>query len=102
MATAARTVYSHITKAQKCVVAPPASTTRAFVIDVVRAKNEGYSPEQLRDFFAVKLTLAQVYSALAYADENYAEIEADSAEQARIGIEGERARSEHLKRHSGR
>jgi uncharacterized protein (DUF433 family) len=75
--------------------------TRIRVTDVVQAKNEGQSPEQIRDLFAVKLTLAQIYSALAYADENRAEIEADFAKQARAGIDGERARSDFLKRHSG-
>ncbi len=102
MATAAKTVYSHITKDPKvCGGSACIDNTRIRVIDVVQAKNEGHSPEQIRDLFAVKLTLAQVYSALAYADENRAEIEADFAEHERVGIEGERARNEYLKRHSG-
>lgn len=102
MATAAKTVYSHITKDPKvCGGCACIDNTRIRVIDVVQAKNEGHSPEQIRDLFAVKLTLAQVYSALAYADENRAEIEADFAEHERVGIEGERARDGYLKRHSG-
>ncbi len=103
MATAAKTVYSHITKDPKvCGGSACIDDTRIRVIDVVGAKNQGQSPEQIRDLFAVRLTLAQVYSALAYADENPAEIAADFAQQARTGAEGERARDEQLKRQSGR
>lgn len=102
MATAAKTVYSHITKDPKvCGGSACIDDTRIRVIDIVQAKNEGQSPEQIRELFAVELTMAQVYSALAYADEHRAEIEADFAEHERTGIEGERARDEYLKRHSG-
>jgi uncharacterized protein (DUF433 family) len=102
MATAPKTAYAHITKDPRvCGGSACIDNTRIRVMDVVVAKNEGQSPEQIRDLFAVKLTLAQVYSALAYADENREEIEADFAEHERGWIEGERARDEYLKRHSG-
>jgi uncharacterized protein (DUF433 family) len=98
MATAAQTVFSHITKdPQVCGGAACIDATRIRVIDVVQAHSEGKSPEQIRDLFAVKLSLAQVYSALAYADENREEIDAQYAEQARAFDEGVRARDEHLK-----
>jgi len=101
MATEPKTAYAHITKDPKvCGGTACIDNTRIRVMDVVLAKNEGQSPEQIRDLFALKLTLAQIYSALAYADENRAEIEADFAEHRRVGIEGEHARDEYLKRHS--
>ena len=82
MATAAKTVYSHITKAPNvCGGSACIDDTRIRVIDVVQAKSEGHSPEQIRDLFAVKLTLAQVYSALAYADER-ASVHASSTSSA--------------------
>ena len=56
--------------------------TRIRVIDVVQAHSGGYPPDQIRPLFAVTLTLAQVYSALAYADEHPEEIAADFASEA--------------------
>jgi uncharacterized protein (DUF433 family) len=101
MATAARTVYAHITKdPDVCGGSACIDQTRIRVIDVVQAQSEGYTPEQIRDLFAVKLTLAQVYSALAYADENRQEIEAEYAEHERTFDEGVRARDEYLKSRS--
>lgn len=101
MATAARTVFSHITKDPGvCGGAACIDNTRIRVIDVVQAQSEGYTPQQIQDLFAVKLTLAQVYSALAYADENRQEIEAQYAEHARGFAEGVRARDDHLKNRS--
>jgi hypothetical protein len=64
------------------------------------AQSEGYAPERIRDLFAVNLTLAQVYSALAYADENQEEIEAEYAEHERAFDEGVRFRDEHLEARS--
>ena len=97
MATAARTVYAHITKdPDVCGGSACIDHTRIRVIDVVQAQREGYTPEQIRDLFAVKLTLAQVYSALAYADESRQEIEAEYAAHERTFSEGVRARDEYL------
>lgn len=98
MATPAETTYAHITKDPKirggkaCI-----DRTRIAVMDIVQAQSEGKTPQQLQDLFAVKLSLAQVYSALAYADENREEIEAQYAEQERAFAEGLHARDEYLK-----
>jgi len=102
MATAAKTVYSHITKDPKvCGGKACIDNTRIRVIDIVELQREGLRPEDMRNAFAIPLTLAQVYSALAYADENPQEIEADFAEGAEVEAQIERDRVEHLKRRSG-
>jgi uncharacterized protein (DUF433 family) len=101
MATAAKTVYSHITKdPEVCGGSACIDSTRIRVIDVVQAQSEGYTPERIQDLFAVKLTLAQVYSALAYADENQEEIGTEYAEHERAFDEGVRSRDEYLKHRS--
>ncbi len=98
MATAAKTVYAHIIKDPKvCGGSACLDSTRIRVIDVVQAQSEGYTPVQIQGLFAVKLTLAQVYSALAYADENHEEIKAEYAEHERTFNAGARARDEYLK-----
>jgi uncharacterized protein (DUF433 family) len=98
MATAARTVYAHITKDPGvCGGSACIDHTRIRVIDIVQAQSEGHLPGQLQELFAVKLTLAQVYSALAYADENQEEIEAEYREHDRAFAEGERSREAYLK-----
>jgi len=97
MATAAKTVYSHITKdPEVCGGSACIDSTRIRVIDVVQAQSEGYTPERIQDLFALSLTLAQVYSALAYADENQEEIEAEYTEHERAFDEGVRFRDEYL------
>jgi uncharacterized protein (DUF433 family) len=102
MATAAKTVFSHITKDPRvCGGAACIDATRIRVLDVVQAQNEGYTPQLIQELFAVKLTLAQVYSALAYADENRQELEAQYAEHERALADGERAREAYLKERSG-
>ncbi len=56
------------------------------VLDVVRLQCYGNrSPERIAESF--KLTLAQVYSALAYYHEHKAEIDTDIREDIRIGEE---------------
>ena len=98
MVTVAKTVFAHITKDPKvCGGAACIDNTRVRVIDVVQAHSEGHTPQQIQDLFAVKLTLAQVYSALAYADENREEIEAEYAEHEQAFNDGVRARDEYLK-----
>ena len=90
--------YSHITKAPEvCGGSACIDSTRIRVIDVVQAQSEGYTPERIRGLFAVNLTLAQVYSALAYADENQEEIETEYAEHERAFDEGVRSRDEYLR-----
>lgn len=103
MATAAKAVYSHITKdARVCGGKACIDNTRIRVMDIVELQREGKQPEEMRKVFAVQLTLAQIYSALAYADENHAEIEADFAGDDDVEAEIERDRAEFLKRPSER
>lgn len=103
MATAAKAVYSHITKdARVCGGKACIDNTRIRVMDIVELQREGKQPEEMRNVFAVQLTLAQIYSALAYADENHAEIEADFAGDDDVEAEIERDRAEFLKRPSER
>lgn len=103
MATAAKAVYSHITKDPRvCGGKACIDNTRIRVMDIVELQREGKQPEEMRNVFAVQLTLAQIYSALAYADENHAEIEADFAGDDDVEAEIERDRAEFLKRPSER
>ena len=74
--------------------------TRIRVIDIVQAHREGHTPEQIQHLFALTLSLAQAYSALAYADEHRAEIETEYAEHEQAFVEGVRERDEYLKRRS--
>jgi uncharacterized protein (DUF433 family) len=102
-ATAPKLVFSHITKnPEVCGGAACIDATRIRVIDVVQAQTEGYGPEEIRGLFAVPLTLAQVYSALAYADENRDEINALHAELEAVGVQIEVDRDAHLRGRSAR
>jgi len=101
MATAAKISYAHITKNPRvCGGTACVDDTRIRVIDIVQAHREGHTAEQTQDLFAVRLSLAQVYSALAYADEHRAEIDTAYAEQEQAFVEGERERDEYLERRS--
>ena len=101
MASAAKTVFCHITRDPKvCGGAACIDDTRIRVMDIVQAQSEAKTPKQIQDLFAVKLSLAQVYSALAYADENREEIQAQYAEHERAFAEGLSARDEYLKSRS--
>lgn len=101
MATAAKTVYSHITKDPSvCGGSACIDHTRIRVIDIVQARSEGHVPEQIQELFAVRLSLAQVYSALAYADENREEIAAEYADHERAFADGADARAQYLKSRS--
>ena len=100
MATAPRLVFSHITKNPKvCGGKACIDATRIRVIDVVQAQSEGHTPDQIRNLFAVALTLAQVYSALAYADEHRQEMAADFAAEASAEAKIEAARAEYISQH---
>jgi uncharacterized protein (DUF433 family) len=102
-ATAPKLVFSHITKnPEVCGGAACIDATRIRVIDVVQAQTEGYGPKEIQRLFAVPLTLAQVYSALAYADENRDEIDALQAELEAVGVQIEVDRDTHLRGRSAR
>jgi len=103
MATAAKMVFSHITKnPQVCGGQACIDQTRIRVIDIVVLEGQGYKPEDMQDVYAVPLTLAQIYSALAYADENRGEIDADFASGVVTEQEIERSKTEYFARHRGR
>ena len=102
MATAAKTVFSHITKDPNvCGGKACIGDTRIRVIDVIELQREGLKPEEMRNTFAVPMTLAQIYSALSYADEHPEEIAADFAEGVEVEAQIERERTEYLRRRSG-
>jgi uncharacterized protein (DUF433 family) len=100
MASAAKIVASaQITKDPSvCGGAACIDNTRIRVLDVVQARAEGHTPEQIQDLFALRLSLAQVHLALAYAEQNPAEIEALYTEQERVGAQIERDGAEYLSR----
>lgn len=89
MATAAKTVYPHITTDPGVSHGRPCiAGTRVRVMDVVAAHEQGISPEDLQDYLATRrLTLAEIYAALAYYDDHRSEVEADfeEAERAAAG-----------------
>src|SRR5688500_5324221 len=99
MATAERIVASaQITKNPRvCGGKACIDHTRIRVMDVVELQREGKKPEEMRDIFAVHLTLAQIHLALAYAAEHPEEIEADFADGQRVEEKIEQDRAAHLK-----
>lgn len=103
MATTAKVVFSHITKNPNvCGGKACIDNTRIRVIDIVQAHSEGKTPQQIQDLFAVKLSLAQVYSALAYADEHPEEIAGDFAADVVTDEEIERDRAAYFARQRSR
>lgn len=99
MATALRTAYAHVTKdSGVCGGRACIADTRVRVMDIVELQREGRKPEEMLDLFAIPLTLAQVYSALAYAYDHPDEIEADFAAGAQVEADIERDRTEYLSR----
>ncbi len=77
MATAPKSVFSHITKNPKvrggkaCV-----EGTRISVKDIVCLHEEGPTPEQMLNVFGTPLTLSQIRAALAYYYDHQDEIDA--------------------------
>src|SRR5438445_9703419 len=99
MVTAGKTVLAHITKNPKvCGGSACVDNNRIRVIDIVQAHSEGYTAEQIQNLFALRLTLAQVYSALAYEDDHRLEIVAEYAAQEKAFEEGVRAQEEYLRK----
>jgi uncharacterized protein (DUF433 family) len=100
MATAAKALYGHITKDPRvCGGKACIDNTRIRVIDIVQLQREGKTPDEMRNVFPVSLSLSQIYSALAYADEFPGEVAADFAAGARVEATIERDRAEYLERH---
>ena len=77
MATAAKTVFPHITTdPDVCHGAPCVAGTRVRVMDVVAAHEGGISPAELQDYFATRpLTLGEIHAALAYYNDHKDEIQ---------------------------
>jgi uncharacterized protein (DUF433 family) len=58
-------------------------------MDIVAAHEQGVSPDELQGYFATRrLTLAEIYAALAYYNDHKDEIEADFAEAEGVAAEG--------------
>jgi uncharacterized protein (DUF433 family) len=96
MATAEKTVYSHITKdPDVCGGKACIDGTRIRVVDIVSLKRQGYDPEHMREAYP-SLNLAQIHAALSYYYEHPEEIEASFAEDRGWEAEHERAKAEHL------
>jgi uncharacterized protein (DUF433 family) len=96
MATAAKTVATHITKDPRvCGGKACIDSTRIRVMDLVLLHQRGLKPEEMLEYFSVPLTLAQVHGALAYYYDHPDEIEADIADGQRVQAELERDRAPH-------
>ena len=102
MATAAKTVYSHVTKdPEVCGGKACIDGTRIRVMDIVALKRQGLAPEQMLEAYS-SLNLAQVYAALSYYYEHPEEIEASFEEDRGWLAEHERTKAEYLSRKTGR
>lgn len=102
MATAAKTVGTHITKDPRvCGGKACIDTTRIRVMDIALLQRQGLKPEDMTEYFGIPLSLAQVHAALAYYYDHPEEIEGDIADGKRAEAEIDRERSLHLKRGSG-
>ncbi len=90
MATAAKTLFPHITAdPDVCHGRPSIAGTRIRVMDIVAAHEQGVTPAELQEHFATRsLTLAEIYAALAYYNDHKDEVEADFAEDERLAAEG--------------
>lgn len=98
MATAAKVVYSHITKqpgvrgGKACI-----DDTRISVVDVVALLKQGLTDAQILERYP-SLNLAQVHAAISYYYENREELEADLVEDDDAEAEHERRKAEYLSR----
>jgi uncharacterized protein (DUF433 family) len=102
MATAAKTVYSHITKdLEVCGGKACIDGTRIRVMDIVSLKRQGYALEKMLEAYP-SLNLAQIYAALSYSYEHPEEIEASFEEDRTWEAEHQRAKAEYLNRKPGR
>ena len=91
MATAAKTVYPHISKdPEVCSGRACVEGTRVRVMDIVSLRRQGMSPEQMVEEFTSLSGVEDVYAALLYYRDHLDEVEADFAEDARLSQEWER------------
>ena len=102
-ARAAVAAYPHIEKTSGvCGGKPCIEGTRIRVLDIVGLHLRGLKPEDMLDTYAQRLTLAQVYSALAYYHDHKAEIEAEIREDRKAAARIDRDRARFLKQHRAR
>ena len=100
MATAAKVVYSHITKrpgvrgGKACI-----DDTRIAVVDIANLLEAGKTPDEMLVIYP-SLNKAQVYAAISYYYENRDEIEAVFAADEIAEVEYERRKAEYLARHT--
>src|SRR5258708_16293905 len=67
MATAAKTVATHITKDPRvCGGKACIDSTRIRVMEIVLLSRQGLKPENMIEYFSVPLTLAPIHEPLAY------------------------------------
>ena len=103
MATAAKTVATHITKDPRvCGGKACIDSTRIRVMDVVLLQRRGLKPEDMIEYFSAQLSLAQVHGALTHYYDHPEEIEGDISDGKRVEAEIERDSALHLKSRSGR
>jgi uncharacterized protein (DUF433 family) len=102
MATAAKTVATHITKDPRvCGGKACIDGTRIRVMDIMLLQRKGLKPEDMIEYFSVPLSLAQIHGALTYYD-HPDEIERDISDGKRVEAEIERDRGIHHRSRSGR
>jgi len=93
MATATKTIATHITKDPRvCGGKACIDHTRIRVMDVVLLQRQGKKPEDMIDYFSLSLSLAQIHGALTYYYDHPEEIEAEYDAHERTFSEGVRAR----------
>jgi uncharacterized protein (DUF433 family) len=103
MATAAKTLFPHITADPNvCSGRPCIAGTRVRVMDVVAAFEQGVALDDLRNYFATRpLTLGEIHAALAYYNDHKEEVESDFADDERLHQEGIAWQAQMLKKQSG-
>jgi uncharacterized protein (DUF433 family) len=95
MATAAKTVYPHISKNPEiCSGRACVAGTRVRVMDIVSLHNSGLSADLIVREFPSLESMVDVYAALVYYGDHKAEIEADFAEDRDLAAAAERDRLE--------
>jgi uncharacterized protein (DUF433 family) len=100
MATAARTVYSHITKdPEVCGGRACIDGTRIRVVDIACLQRQGYTPEKMLEAYP-SLNLAQLHAALSYYYENPQEIEGALQEDREVAEKIESERADFLRKRS--
>jgi uncharacterized protein (DUF433 family) len=99
-ATAATTVYHHITKKSRVMGGRACiDGTRIRVMDIANFHEAGYAPDKIKKEYP-QLSLIQIYAALVYYHDHKADIEACFAESEKWAEENERERAEYLGRRS--